>query len=115
MRFDHLGQLSIGTKPIGTTKYRLFCQKWSYFFVSITGYGIGMFSNRWTETWSQFLRLRIRIHSGVSIIFFIVIGLLTAAAAVEISHYPQPALLYLVPGVLIPLMTKSLIQVRTDD
>jgi signal peptide peptidase-like protein 3 len=38
------------------------------------------------------------------------LGLLSAMIAVQITHYPQPALLYLVPSTLIPLLVKSFLQ-----
>ena len=40
------------------------------------------------------------------------VGLMAAGVMVEVTQYPQPALLYLVPGVLAPLVAKALLQVR---
>ena len=46
----------------------------------------------------------------IIVLFLIYTGLLLAGLMVELFQYPQPALLYLVPCVLIPLFSKSYIQ-----
>ncbi len=43
--------------------------------------------------------------------FFLVdTGLFIAGMMVELYQYPQPALLYLVPGVLIPIISKAYVE-----
>lgn len=41
-------------------------------------------------------------------------GLIVASVMVDVTHLAQPALLYLVPGVLIPLVIKAFLQVCVD-
>ena len=45
------------------------------------------------------------------IIIFFLLGLFLAGLMAELANYPQPALLYLVPCVLIPMSIKAIIQV----
>ena len=93
MRFD---QLSISTTSLtsSTQQYHIFlhCGKWKYFSLSIIGYTIGG------------LQIHVRL-------FFFLLGLFLAGLMAELANYPQPALLYLVPCVLIPMSIKAIIQV----
>ena len=42
---------------------------------------------------------------------FCILGLFLAGLMAELADYPQPALLYLVPCVLLPMTVKALVQV----
>ncbi len=50
-------------------------------------------------------------HFAVCIEFVILTGLVTATVASELSKTAQPALLYLVPFTILPLITRAYIKV----
>ncbi len=89
------------------TKYILYCRKWSYFTVGIVGYAIGE-KYSWLSYWLVYELFYSPFYN------FLSPGLVTAGVIADLFHAAQPALLYLVPGVIIPLFVKSIIQVRSE-
>ena len=50
-----------------------------------------------------------------TIVFFHLSGLVTATTVSELSKTAQPALLYLVPFTILPLITRAYIKVRRNN
>ena len=103
MRFDSLCQPTGATHTgsQGWTKFRVCLQRWSYFGTTLLGYALG-------EQWNAWLG-SVHVHMICPVM---AAGLVLASVVVDLTGAAQPALLYLVPGVLLPLLLKAFVQVQ---
>lgn len=120
LRYDNYKKQANGEVPgPGNMSGRM--QRVSYFHCTLIGYFVGKHADGWTDGLE---RLRVvlvtffLIFSSVRFDFLYIAnhvmvcsGLLTATVASRIHRAAQPALLYLVPFTLLPLLTMAYLKV----
>lgn len=110
LRYDNYKKQANGEVPgPGNVSGRM--QRVSYFHCTLIGYFVGKW--RWMCFSDNNSGIQTQFWSGTCGWCAVVAGLLTATVASRIHRAAQPALLYLVPFTLLPLLTMAYLKVRS--